>query len=323
MKNEPLLYIVVPCYNEEEMLPISAERLLGKLTALQADHKISGDSRILFVDDGSKDKTWSIIADLHRANPSYQGIKLSRNFGQQGAIVAGLSTAVERADVIISIDVDLQDDINAMNQMLDEYQKGTEIVFGVRSSRKKDTFLKRFTAQSFYKLMNKMGAKTIYNHSEFRLMTQAAVRTLLQYQETNLFLRGIVAQLGFPTAIVTYEREKRTAGKTKYSVRKMLGLALDGITSFSDRLLRMAWSTGFLFLFLGLIGFATTLTLMYTMGISMLWPILTAMVALTGVVLLALGVIGLYLGKMYLETKHRPRFIVEKDLTVNDANTAK
>ena len=314
MKQPAVLYLVVPCYNEEAVLPETSQRLLAKMTALIEKQQIDVASRVMFVDDGSRDQTWPMICNLHESNPLFVGVKLSRNRGQQNALLAGLNTAIKYADATISIDADLQDDIDVIDKMMNEYYQGAEIVYGVRSSRKKDTFLKRFTAQSYYKIMKKIGVDLIYNCSECRLMSKTAVEALNQYQEVNLFLSGIVPQLGYQTAEVTYERDKRFAGKSKWSTKQLFGKAIDGITSFSNRPLTAIFGFGILATILGLAGFVTTLVLMYVIGLSGLWPVLSAMVMLTGVVLAALGVVGVYVGKTYLETKHRPRYLIEKEL---------
>lgn len=310
----PVLYIVVPCYNEEPVLPDTAKKLQNKMQTLIDSKKVADTSRILFVDDGSQDRTYQIITDLHNTNPLFSGVKLSRNRGHQNALMAGLTVAHKSADVTITIDADLQDDVNAIDQMIDAYLNGAEIVYGVRSARKKDTILKRMTAHAFYKLMLKMGVEIVYDHADFRLMDQTALDALLQYQESNLFIRGIVPQLGFQTAQVTSPRTKRQAGKSKYSLSKMFSFALDGITSCSSKPLTMIWWFGFWLHLLGLAGFVTTTVLMFTIGLHFMWPLLAAMCWLTGIILLALGIIGFYLGKTYIETKHRPRFIIEEVL---------
>ncbi|MCM1404229.1 MAG: glycosyltransferase family 2 protein [Prevotella sp.] len=313
-RNTPILYLVVPCYNEEPVLPDTSNILLQKMESLIAEQRIAANSRILFVDDGSHDQTYQIITDLHHANPICAGVKLSRNRGQQNAMLAGLSIARESADVSITIDADLQDDVDAIDKMIDEYVNGAEIVYGVRSARKKDTIFKRTSAHAFYKLMTKMGIEIINNHSTFRLMSRTALNALFQYQENNLYLPGIVPQIGFKTAKVAYPRAKRQAGESKYPLSKLFSLALDGITSFSTKPLSMIWWTGFWLHLLGLIGFVTTLTLMFVIDLHFMWPLFAAMVWLTGIVLLALGIIGFYLGKTYTETKHRPRFVIEEVL---------
>ena len=310
----PILYIVVPCYNEEPVLPDSAKKLQSKMEALIADKKIATDSRILFVDDGSKDKTYQIITDLHNSNSLFAGVKLAHNRGHQNALMAGLSIAREKADISITIDADLQDDINAIDKMVEEYMDGAEIVYGVRSSRKKDTIFKRMTAHAFYKLMLNMGVEIIYDHSDFRLMDKVAMNALFQYQESNLFLRGVVPQLGFKTAKVAYPRGERQAGESKYPLKKMIAFALNGITSCSTKPLGLIWKLGFLLNFLGFNGFVTTLTLMYTINLHFMWPLFSAMVWMTSFVLLAIGIIGFYLGKTYIETKHRPLYTIEEIL---------
>ncbi len=310
----PILYLVVPCYNEEPVLQDTSKQLQNKMDTLIKNNRIADNSRILFVDDGSKDRTYQMITDLHNANPLFAGVKLSRNRGQQNAMLAGLSVAREAADIVITIDADLQDDIDAIDKMLDEYANGAEIVYGVRSARKKDTMFKRMTAHAFYKLMMKMGVEIIYDHSEFRLMDKNALDALFQYQENNLFLRGVIPQLGFKTAKVPYPRAKRQAGESKYPLSKLLSLALDGITSCSSKPLTMIWWVGFWLHLLGLAGFVTTTVLMFVINLHFMWPLFSAMCWLTGIVLLALGIIAFYLGKTYIETKHRPRFIIEEVL---------
>ena len=307
----PILYLVVPCYNEELVLPDTAEKLQTKMTTLIDAKKINAASRVLFIDDGSKDQTYQIAAELHQANPLFGVVKLSHNRGQQNALMAGLSVANEAADIAITIDADLQDDIDAIDKMLDEHMNGAEIVYGVRSARKKDTIFKRMTAHAFYKLMENMGVEIIYDYSNFCLLGKNALDALLQYQESNLFIRGIVPQLGFKTAQVTYPRAKRLAGKSKYNISQLLAVALEGITSFSSKPLTMIWWLGFWLHLLGLASFVTTTVLFFVIDLHCVWMILSAMVWLTGIILLALGIIGFYLGKTYIETKHRPRFVIE------------
>lgn len=313
-KKTPILYIVSPCYNEEPVLPSSAEKLKNKMEALLANKKIAEGSRILFIDDGSKDKTYQIISELHQTNPIFVGVKLAHNRGQQNALLAGLSVAHKSADIVITIDADLQDDINAIDKMIEEYMNGAEIVYGVRSTRKKDTIFKRTTAHAFYKLMLKMGVEIIYDHSDFRLMDKTALDALFEYQERNLFLRGIVPQLGFKTAKVPYPRAEREAGESKYPLSKMITFALNGIASCSTKPLSLIWKLGIILHILSLISFVTTLTLMYTINLHFMWPIISAMAWMTSIVLLALSIIAFYLGKTYIETKHRPLFQIEKIL---------
>lgn len=313
-KKTPILYIVSPCYNEEPVLPTSAKRLKEKMETLLAEQKIATGSRILFVDDGSKDKTYQVIQDLHDADPLFVGVKLAHNRGQQNALLAGLSVAHQSADIVITIDADLQDDINAIDKMIEEYMNGAEIVYGVRSTRKKDTIFKRTTAHAFYKLMLKMGVEIIYDHSDFRLMDKTALDALFEYQERNLFLRGIVPQLGFKTAKVAYPRAERAAGESKYPLSKMITFALNGIASCSTKPLSIIWKLGIIFHLLSLIGLITTLILMYTINLHFMWSIICALGWFTSIILLALSIIAFYLGKTYLETKHRPLFKIEKVL---------
>lgn len=309
-----VLYAVIPCYNEQEVLGETSKRLKEKFVNLIEGGKISKNSKIMFVDDGSKDKTWQIIEDLHKEDDLFVGVKLSRNKGHQNALLAGLTTAYKYADVTISLDADLQDDINAIDKMVEDYLNGSEIVYGVRSARKTDTFFKRFTAQSFYKIMKKMGVDTVYNHADYRLMSKKAVEALLNFDESNLFLRGIIPQIGYKTSVVEYERSERFAGESKYPLKKMLNFALDGITSFSIKPISMILTFACVMGIVGFLAFVTTLVLNLTINISILWPILSAMVMFTGIVLFAIWLVGLYVGKNYMETKHRPRFIIEKEL---------
>ena len=319
MKAEKTLYVVVPCYKEEEVLPETAKRLKAKLTALIAQGKISPRSRILFVNDGSKDRTWPIIEELHAQDRIFSGVNLSRNRGHQNALLAGLMTAVQYADMMVSMDADLQDDIDAMDRMIDAYHEGCDVVYGVRSSRKTDSFFKRFTAESFYKLMKAMGVDIVFNHADYRLMSRRAVEGLSQFKEVNLFLRGIVPQIGYPWTTVEYERAKRFAGESKYPLKKMLSFAFDGITSFSVKPLR-------LILFLGAVIFALSLVMLLWTLIRWIagatvsgWASLMCSIwMIGGIQLLALGVIGEYIGKVYSETKARPRYIIERVL--NDAD---
>lgn len=309
------LYLAIPCYNEEEVLRDSAEKLKNKYNRMMSEGKISNDSKIVFIDDGSKDKTWSIIEELHNENPVFQGIKLSRNRGHQNALLCGLMTLKDRADAVISIDADLQDDINTFDEMVEKYESGCDVVYGVRSKRATDTFFKRFTAEAFYKILNKMGAKVIFNHADFRLMSKRALEAFSLYKETNIFLRGMVPLIGYKSDIVTYERSERLAGESKYPLKKMLALAWEGITSMSIQPIRMiTW--------LGAIVFAISIIMIIYSLISFFigasvsgWAsLLCSIWAIGGLQLLAIGIIGEYIGKIYLETKHRPRFIVEKFL---------
>lgn len=309
-----ILYIVVPCYNEEPVINETAKQLKNKLNALIEQEKISKKSKILFVDDGSKDKTWEIIEQLHAEDNLFTGVKLSCNKGHQNALLAGLTTAHKYADMTISMDADLQDDINAIDKMIDDYLAGSEIVYGVRSSRKKDTFFKKFTAQSFYKLIKKMGVDTVYNHADYRLMSSRAVEALLKFDETNLFLRGIIPQIGYKSSIVEYARQERFAGESKYPLKKMISFALDGITSFSSKPMTFIFTFGLIFSLLGFAAFVTTLVLHLTIAIASMYVVLTFGLFLCGIILLAMGIIGLYVGKIYIEVKHRPKFIIEREL---------
>ena len=319
MRSDNTLYVVVPCYKEEEVLPETSKRLKAKLTALIAQGKISPRSRILFVNDGSKDRTWPIIEELHARDRIFSGVNLSRNRGHQNALLAGLMTAVQHADLMVSMDADLQDDIDAMDKMIDAYHEGYDVVYGVRASRKTDSFFKRFTAESFYKLMKAMGVDIVFNHADYRLMSRRAVEGLSQFKEVNLFLRGIVPQIGYSWTTVEYERAKRFAGESKYPLKKMLSFAFDGITSFSVKPLR-------LILFLGAVIFALSLVMLLWTLIRWIagatvsgWASLMCSIwMIGGIQLLALGVIGEYIGKVYSETKARPRYIIERVL--NDAD---
>lgn len=306
------LYIVVPCYNEEEALPETARALREKMHSLIASGRVSEMSRVLLVNDGSKDRTWQLIKSLHEADKLFCGVALSRNRGHQNALLAGLMTAKSRADVTISMDADLQDDINAVDGMLDKYYEGCEIVYGVRSSREKDTFFKRFTAEGYYKLLDSMGGEVVFNHADYRLMSRLALEALSQYGEVNLFLRGIVPMLGYKTDVVEYERGERVAGESKYPLKKMLGLASEGITSLSTKPLRaILWSgIGTLFAdFILLVLFIVQLCVGIPFGSSKL--LLLAILLMGGLILTGLGILGEYIGKIYLETKHRPSFIIE------------
>lgn len=309
----PILYMVIPCYNEQEVLPVTAPQFLAKLTALAVRGKISPESRILFVNDGSRDGTWDIIRDLSREDPHYLGICQSRNRGHQNAVLAGLMEAKDRCDITISMDCDGQDDLEAMDKMVDAYASGCDVVYGVRSNRDTDTFFKRFTAQSFYKLMNAMGAEVVYNHADYRLMSSRVLREFANFREVNLFLRGMVPLLGFKSTTVEYTRRERVAGESHYPLSKMLSLAASGITSLSVRPLRL------------IMGFGTVVALVSFVGV--IWALVAALLGRTvsgwasttciicfvsGVQLISLGVIGEYVGKIYMETKGRPRYIISE-----------
>ena len=314
-----ILYIVVPCYNEEEVLPETARRLREKLEGLMAAGRIAPDSRVLFVNDGSRDRTWEIISQLHQQCPLFSGADLTRNRGHQNALLAGLMTARERCDMAISMDADLQDDIDAVDAMVEEYYGGCDIVYGVRSSRAKDTFFKRVTAEGFYRLMNTMGAETVFNHADYRLMSRRALEGLAQFREVNLFLRGIVPMIGYRTGTVEYERGERFAGESKYPLKKMLSFAMEGITSLSVKPIRMITALGFL-VFLISIAMLIYSVARWAMGGTILgWASLVCSGwAIGGLILLSLGVIGEYIGKIYLETKERPRFLIREVLEDRD-----
>ncbi len=315
------LYIVVPCFNEEEVLPETARRLGDKLRALMNAGKISPQSRVLFVNDGSKDKTWEIITRLHGECSLFSGADLSRNRGHQNALLAGLMTARGRADMAISMDADLQDDVDAAGAMVDKYLAGADIVYGVRSSRKTDTFFKRTTAEAFYRLMDRLGAETVFNHADYRLMSRRALDGLAQFQEVNLFLRGIVPMIGYPTDTVEYERGERFAGQSKYPLKKMLSFALEGVTSLSVRPLRMITGLGFLVFLISLIMIVYNVVRWATGNTVAGWASLACSVwFIGGLILLSLGVIGEYLGKLYLESKDRPRFLIQEELGLEEEN---
>lgn len=306
------LYIVVPCYNEEEVLQETAERLKEKLKSLQEKRVISEDSRILFVDDGSQDRTWEIINQLHKQDLLFSGVKLSRNRGHQNALLAGLTVASKYADTVISMDADLQDDINAVDEMLNKYEKGNDIVYGVRSSRQKDTFFKRFTAEGFYKLINCLGGEVIYNHADYRLMSNRALKALLEFEEVNLFLRGMVPMVGYKSDIVTYERGERFAGESKYPLKKMLAFAFEGITSLSIKPIKLIFNLGILLCVISILAIVYFLFRHFTGNTVSGWTsLITSIWFLGGVQLVAIGLVGEYIGKVYLETKSRPKFIIE------------
>lgn len=309
------LYIAVPCYNEEAVLPDSAAKLRDKLRSMMADGLISDDSRIVFIDDGSADATWRLITELHESDSIYSGIKLSRNRGHQNALMCGLMTLKDEADAVISIDADLQDDIGVFDEMVRKYESGCDVVYGVRSKRKTDTFFKRFTAEGYYKVLDRMGAKVIFNHADFRLMSRRALQAFAEFHETNLFLRGLVPMVGYKSDIVTYERSERLAGESKYPLKKMLALAWEGITSLSTKPIKMITRLGIIILIISLIMLIYTL-IRYFMGATNTgWASLMVSIwAIGGLQMLAIGIIGEYIGKIYLESKHRPRFIVEEYL---------
>ena len=309
------LFLVIPCYKEQEVLPESSARLKRKMQQMIEQNRISPASRVVFGNDGSTDKTWEMIQELHKEDRLFSGIDLSRNRGHQNALLAGLMTVKDIADVTISMDADLQDDIDAIDQMLDQYFNGCDIVYGVRSKRQTDTFFKRFTAESFYHLMRWLGADIVFNHADYRLMSQRALQGLSQFKEVNLFLRGLVPLVGYRSGIVTYERHERFAGESKYPLKKMLAFAVEGITALSTRPIRFISQLGvgiFLFSIFMLLYFL----LRYFTGNTVTgWASIAVSVwAIGGLQLLAIGVIGEYIGKIYLESKSRPRYIIEQFL---------
>lgn len=309
----PILYLVIPCYNEETVLPLTAPLFFDKLRALQASGRIHADSRVLFVNDGSRDGTWKIISSLAADNPLAEGVSLSRNRGHQNALLAGLMVARERADVTVSIDCDGQDDINAVDAMLDEYAAGCEVVYGVRADRTSDTAFKRGTAQLFYKLMNRLGAESVYNHADYRLLSRRALDGLAQFEEVNLFLRGLVPLVGYRSSSVYYTRTERVAGKSHYPLRKMLTLAANGITSLSTKPLKMITALGLGVSFISLVMIVWTLTRHFSgLTINGWSSTMCIILFLGGVQLLCVGVLGEYIGKIYAEVKRRPRYIISE-----------
>ena len=312
------LYIVVPCYKEQEVLHETASRLQAKMENLISNHKISPDSRVMFVNDGSTDQTWPIICELHEKNPLFSGVNLSRNRGHQNALLAGLMTAKDRADMVISMDADLQDDINAVDAMVDKFYEGCDIVYGVRSSREKDTFFKKFTAEGFYRVMNFLGADTVFNHADYRLMSKRALEGLEQFKEVNLFLRGIVPMIGYKTGVVEYERGERFAGESKYPLKKMLAFAMEGITSLSTKPLQYITGLGFLIFAVSILMLIYFIARWAVGGTVAGWAsVICSVWAIGGLILLSIGVIGEYVGKIYMETKARPRFIIQDVLDDN------
>lgn len=320
----PVLYLVVPCYNEEEILAWSSAELLAKIEQLETTKKIDTASRILFVDDGSSDTTWEIIEKHHQLHPQICGIRLSKNEGHQYALFAGLMFAKDHSDLIISIDADLQQDIHAIDRMLEEYRQGADIVYGIRNDRKTDGIAKKLSALGFYKLMQWMGSNVIKNHADYRLLSKKAVESLAQYQESNLFLRGLIPELGYRSATVHFDVRERTAGQSKYTLRKMTKLAVDGITSFSIRPMAIVIGIGFAVVGISILMILSTVAA-YCMGKTAIgWPsIVCSIWFLGGVQLVALGIIGEYIGKTYLETKHRPKYHVQSILWEEDACAAR
>ncbi len=311
--NQPVLYIVIPCYNEQEVLPITCTQFLGKINSLAEKGKISPESRVLFVNDGSKDRTWDIITELAASDPHYLGISQSRNRGHQAAVLAGLMEAKDRCDITISIDCDGQDDINAMDEMVDAYLSGCEVVYGVRSKRETDTFFKRFTAEGFYKLLAAMGVDVVFNHADYRLISSRVLQEFANFEEVNLYLRGMVPLVGFKSTSVYYERHERIAGESHYPLKKMLALAFDGITSLSVKPIRMVFFAGLIIMMLSFIGIIWAV-IAAILGYSVAgWASLACIVCfMGGIQCLFLGVIGEYIGKIYLEVKRRPRYIISE-----------
>lgn len=315
----PRLAIVIPCYNEEDVLPETTKRLIPLVESMVSEQLIARNSYVLFVDDGSKDQTWPLIERYHHENPLFNGVKLSRNRGHQNALLAGLMTAKGNCDISISVDADLQDDLNAMKEMVLAYQKGAHIVYGVRSSRKTDSFMKRFTAQAFYRLMQGLGTKTIYNHADYRLMSDRVLEHLSTFKEVHLFLRGMLPLIGFKTDIVYYERNVRFAGESKYSIKKMLSFAWDGITSFSVEPINLVSRLGVMMLVL--VGLALATAIGLTFFIPVPWAtvaLYSTLIGLSGLQLVAIGIVGAYVGKIYVEVKARPRYIIETVLMTTD-----
>ncbi len=317
MKN--VLYMVVPCYNEEEVLHETAKRLTEKYESLISRKMISPKSRVVFVDDGSKDRTWEIIEELHNSQEIFSGIKLSRNSGHQNAVLAGLMTVRKMCDMAITMDADLQDDINAIDEMVQKFHEGYQVVYGVRSARKTDTFFKKFTAESFYKFMKVMGADVVYNHADFRLMSARVLEELSKCKEVNLFLRGLVRTLGFKSCNVMYERAERFAGESKYPLKKMISFALNAITSFSTKPLKLITATGLFTSVASIFAIMWSVIVKFTGHAKLGWSSTVCSIwFIGGIQLLGLGIIGEYTGRIYEEVKHRPRYIVETFINGQD-----
>ncbi len=315
----PRLIIVVPCYNEQEVLPITAPMFLAKIKSLAQAGQITQDSRVMFVNDGSRDDTWNIITRLAEEDEHFIGISQSRNRGHQNAVLAGLMTAKDMCDITISIDCDGQDDINAMDGMVAAYHEGCEIVYGVRSRRDTDTFFKRFTAESFYKLLNAMGAEVVYNHADYRLISSRALQELAKFREVNIFLRGMVPLVGFKSTSVYYERSERAAGKSHYPLSKMLALAFDGITSLSIKPIKMIFVLGLIVALISFVGIIWAVVEAILGNTASGWASTTCIICfLSGVQLISIGVIGEYIGKIYMEVKHRPRYIISEKTWKDD-----
>ncbi|MBR4319136.1 MAG: glycosyltransferase family 2 protein [Oscillospiraceae bacterium] len=315
MNQNAVLYLVIPCYNEQEVLPETAKQLKQKMSDLISQQKISPESRIVFVNDGSKDTTWQIIQTLHTENKLFQGVNLSRNKGHQNALLAGLMTVKDCCDITISLDADLQDDIDAIDGMVDKFYEGCEIVYGVRNSRKTDTFFKKTTAEGYYKVMQMLGADIVFNHADYRLMSKKALEGLEQFHESNLFLRGIVPMIGYKTGEVYYARKERMAGESKYPLKKMLSFAWEGITSLSVRPIKMITSCGAFIFIISIIMLIYSLIRHLTGATIAGWTsMMFSIWALGGLQLLSIGIIGEYIGKVYMESKARPKYIVQEYL---------
>ena len=318
-----ILYIIIPCYNEETVLPITSKMFLDKLTSLIQSNTISNSSRILFVNDGSKDKTWEIICNLAKQDEHFIGISQSRNRGHQNAVLAGLMEAKDKCDITISIDCDGQDDINAMDEMVEQYKQGCEIVYGVRSKRDTDTFFKRFTAEGFYKLLNWMGAEVVYNHADYRLFSSRVLKEFANFKEVNLFLRGMFPLVGFKSTSVYYERHERIAGESHYPLTKMLSLAFDGITSLSIKPIRIITALGTVIAGLSFLGVIWSIVMRFMGNVVAGWSSMTCIICLIGgVQLVCLGILGEYIGKIYMEVKHRPRYIISERTEVKDTSNS-
>lgn len=318
-----ILYIIIPCYNEETVLPITSKMFLDKLTSLIQSNTISNSSRILFVNDGSKDKTWEIICNLAKQDEHFIGISQSRNRDHQNAVLAGLMEAKDKCDITISIDCDGQDDINAMDEMVEQYKQGCEIVYGVRSKRDTDTFFKRFTAEGFYKLLNWMGAEVVYNHADYRLVSSRVLKEFANFKEVNLFLRGMFPLVGFKSTSVYYERHERIAGESHYPLTKMLSLAFDGITSLSIKPIRIITALGTVIAGLSFLGVIWSIVMRFMGNVVAGWSSMTCIICLIGgVQLVCLGILGEYIGKIYMEVKHRPRYIISERTEVKDTSNS-
>ncbi len=324
MKKDEILYVVIPCYNEEEVLEETTRQLKVKLESLIKEKKISKNSRVMYVNDGSKDKTWELIKQISEKEKLFTGISLSRNRGHQNALLGGLMTAKNYADIIISMDADLQDDINAIDAMLEKYYEGNEIVYGVRSSRKKDTWFKKTTAEGFYKFMKIMGVEIVFNHADYRLTSKRVLEEFSNFKEINLFLRGMFPLVGFKSDVVYYERNERFAGESKYPLKKMLNFAWDGITSFSVKPIRMVLNLGIFIFFISIIMIIYSIVRKFMGATVSGWTFTICSIwFIAGIQMLSLGIIGEYIGKIYSETKQRPRFIISENLNEQQKETSK